>query len=45
MFKHTPHHRMAYCVAAKLSAGLVFLSDSGIDAGLDPINTSRKLIV
>jgi putative proteasome-type protease len=36
---------MTYCVAIKLNAGLVFLSDSRTNAGLDMINTFRKLIV
>jgi putative proteasome-type protease len=36
---------MTYCVAIKLKAGLVFLSDSRTNAGLDQINTFRKMIV
>jgi putative proteasome-type protease len=36
---------MTYCVAAKLNAGLVFLSDSRTNAGLDNISTFRKMIV
>ncbi len=36
---------MTYCVALKLNAGLVFLSDSRTNAGLDQINTFRKMIV
>ena len=36
---------MTYCVAVKLNAGLVFLSDSRTNAGLDPISTFRKMIV
>ena len=36
---------MTYCVAAKLNAGLVFLSDSRTNAGLDNIGTFRKMIV
>ncbi len=36
---------MTYCVAIKLHAGLVFLSDSRTNAGLDQINTFRKMIV
>ncbi len=36
---------MTYCVAAKLNAGLVFLSDSRTNAGLDHISTFRKMIV
>lgn len=36
---------MTYCVAAKLSAGLVFLSDSRTNAGLDNISTFRKMMV
>lgn len=40
-----PEHLMTYCVAAKLNAGLVFLSDSRTNAGLDHISTFRKMIV
>ena len=36
---------MTYCVAIKLNAGLVFLSDSRTNAGLDQISTFRKMIV
>jgi putative proteasome-type protease len=36
---------MTYCVAVKLNAGLVFLSDSRTNAGLDHISTFRKMIV
>ncbi|MEP6972099.1 MAG: proteasome-type protease [Betaproteobacteria bacterium] len=36
---------MTYCVAIKLNAGLVFLSDSRTNAGLDQISTFRKIIV
>lgn len=36
---------MTYCVAIKLDAGLVFLSDSRTNAGLDHISTFRKTIV
>jgi putative proteasome-type protease len=36
---------MTYCVALKLNAGLVFLSDSRTNAGLDQISTFRKMIV
>ena len=36
---------MTYCVAVKLNAGLVFLSDSRTNAGLDQISTFRKMIV
>ena len=34
---------MTYCVAIKLKAGLVFLSDSRTNAGLDQANVARKL--
>jgi putative proteasome-type protease len=37
--------KMTYCVAIKLNAGLVFLSDSRTNAGLDQISTFRKMIV
>ena len=36
---------MTYCVALKLDAGLVFLSDSRTNAGLDQISTYRKMMV
>lgn len=36
---------MTYCVAIKLKAGLVFLSDSRTNAGLDQISTFRKMMV
>jgi putative proteasome-type protease len=35
---------MTYCVGIKLKAGLVFLSDSRTNAGLDQISTFRKTI-
>ena len=34
---------MTYCVAVKLNAGLVFLSDSRTNAGLDRISMFRKM--
>lgn len=34
---------MTYCVAVKTEAGLVFLSDSRTNAGLDQISTFRKM--
>ncbi|KAF1045453.1 proteasome-type protease [Xylophilus sp.] len=36
---------MTYCVDIKLNAGLVFLSDSRTNAGLDQISVFRKMIV
>src|SRR5437868_1543 len=36
---------MTYCVGIKLDAGLVFLSDSRTNAGVDNISTFRKMIV
>ncbi|MEX1168297.1 MAG: proteasome-type protease [Hydrogenophaga sp.] len=36
---------MTYCVAVKINAGMVFLSDSRTNAGLDQISTFRKMIV
>jgi putative proteasome-type protease len=36
---------MTYCVAARLDAGLVFLSDSRTNAGVDQISTFRKMTV
>lgn len=36
---------MTYCVGIRLNAGLVFLSDSRTNAGVDAISTFRKMIV
>jgi putative proteasome-type protease len=36
---------MTYCVAMRLDAGLVFLSDSRTSAGVDQISTFRKTTV
>ncbi|MBC7940917.1 MAG: proteasome-type protease [Chitinophagaceae bacterium] len=36
---------MTYCVGIRLNAGLVFLSDSRTNAGMDSIGTFRKMIV
>jgi putative proteasome-type protease len=36
---------MTYCVGIKLDAGLVFMSDSRTNAGLDQISTYRKMMV
>jgi putative proteasome-type protease len=36
---------MTYCVAMRLDAGLVFLSDSRTNAGVDQISTFRKMTV
>ena len=36
---------MTYCVGIKLNAGLVFLTDSRTNAGVDNISTFRKMIV
>ena len=36
---------MTYCVGIKLDAGLVFLSDSRTNAGLDQISTFRKMMI
>jgi putative proteasome-type protease len=36
---------MTYCVAMRLNAGLVFLSDSRTNAGVDQIGTFRKMHV
>ena len=36
---------MTYCVGIRLNAGLVFLSDSRTNAGLDQISTYRKMMV
>ena len=36
---------MTYCVATRVDAGLVFLSDSRTNAGVDQISVFRKLNV
>ncbi|THD42524.1 MAG: peptidase, partial [Rothia mucilaginosa] len=36
---------MTYCVAVRPDAGLVFLSDSRTNAGVDQISTFRKMTV
>ncbi|MEX3693320.1 peptidase [Paraburkholderia sp. BR14263] len=36
---------MTYCIAARLDTGLVFLSDTRTNAGVDAIATARKMIV
>jgi putative proteasome-type protease len=36
---------MTYCIGVKLDAGLVFLSDSRTNAGMDSIGTFRKMMV
>ncbi|MFZ2651906.1 MAG: proteasome-type protease [Burkholderiaceae bacterium] len=36
---------MTYCIGIKLDAGLVFLSDSRTNAGLDQIGTFRKMMI
>src|ERR1700741_2069218 len=36
---------MTYCVAMRLDAGLVFMSDSRTNAGVDQIGTFRKMSV
>src|SRR4051812_19555080 len=36
---------MTYCVAMRLNAGLVFLSDSRTNAGVDQVGTFRKMNV
>ena len=36
---------MTYCVGIKLDAGLVFLSDSRTNAGMDQISSFRKMMV
>jgi putative proteasome-type protease len=36
---------MTYCVAVKLKAGMVFLSDCRTNAGLDQISSYRKMMV
>ncbi|KOF52504.1 hypothetical protein AD428_19795 [Achromobacter sp. DMS1] len=36
---------MTYCIAARLDSGLVFLSDSRTNAGVDQISVFRKMTV
>ncbi|MDQ9170571.1 peptidase [Oxalobacteraceae bacterium R-40] len=36
---------MTYCIAMRLDAGLVFLSDSRTNAGIDQVSTFRKMTV
>ncbi len=36
---------MTYCIGIRLDAGLVFLSDSRTNAGLDAISTYRKMMI
>ena len=36
---------MTYCIGIRINAGLVFLSDSRTNAGIDQISTFRKMIV
>ena len=36
---------MTYCVGVRLNAGLVFLSDSRTNAGVDQVSTARKMSV
>jgi len=36
---------MTYCIGIRLNAGMVFLSDSRTNAGMDQISTFRKMIV
>ena len=36
---------MTYCVATALDTGMVFLSDSRTNAGVDHVNTFRKMHV
>jgi putative proteasome-type protease len=36
---------MTYCIGIRLDAGLVFLSDSRTNAGMDQISTFRKMMV
>src|SRR6267378_8350250 len=36
---------MTYCVALRLNAGMVFMSDSRTNAGVDQIGTFRKMTV
>ena len=36
---------MTYCVGIRLEAGMVFLSDSRTNAGMDQISTFRKMMI
>lgn len=44
-FLHCGYCIMTYCVAMRLEAGLVFLSDSRTNAGIDQVSTVRKMTV
>jgi len=35
---------MTYCVGLKLNQGLVFMSDTLTNAGIDNVNTNKKII-
>ena len=37
------HHAVTYCVALRMNKGLVFLSDTRTNAGVDNISTLRKM--
>src|SRR5690606_25706526 len=36
-------HSMTYCVGLKIDSGLVFMSDTRTNAGIDSISTFRKM--
>ena len=36
---------MTYCLGIRLNAGMVFLSDSRTNAGMDQVSTFRKMII
>src|SRR5262244_3537135 len=36
---------MTYCIGLRVNAGLVFLSDSRTNAGVDQISTFRKMMI
>jgi putative proteasome-type protease len=42
---HSERFDMTYCIGIRLNAGLVFLSDSRTNAGMDQISTFRKMMI
>jgi putative proteasome-type protease len=42
---HSGRFDMTYCIGIRLNAGLVFLSDSRTNAGMDQISTFRKMMI
>ena len=44
-FLNSERNAMTYCIGLRLNAGLVFLSDSRTNAGMDQISTFRKMMI